>query len=131
MLKSFEVKTSSRNELVEITDKIKEIVINSKVKSGICAVYNPHTTAGILINENADPDVASDINNALEKLVPNINFAHLEGNSDSHLKSILVGKEKTLIIENNELVLGTWDGIFFTEFDGPRNRKVFVKIIEG
>lgn len=131
MIKTFEVKTNSRNELVEITDKIKEIVESSKVKEGICVIYNPHTTAGILINENADPDVASDMNKALTKLVPDINFAHMERNSDSHLKSIIVGKEKTLIIENNQLILGTWDGCFFAEFDGPRNRKVFVKIIEG
>lgn len=129
MLKSFEVITSKRNEIIEITDKIKEIVDNSKVKSGICVIYNPHTTAGILINENADPAVAIDMNNVLEKLVPDINFTHLEGNSDSHLKSMLVGKEKTLIIENYELVLGTWDGIFFTEFDGPRKRTCYVKIM--
>jgi secondary thiamine-phosphate synthase enzyme len=129
MLKSFEVKTSKRNEMVEITGKVKEILKESKVKSGVLVVYNPHTTAGILINENADPDVMNDMNNAFEELVPDVNFAHLEGNSDSHFKSIIVGKEKTLIIDDNELVLGTWDGIFFAEFDGPRSRKVFVKII--
>jgi secondary thiamine-phosphate synthase enzyme len=95
----------------------------------LCVLYVPHTTAGLIIQENADPAVKEDLLNSLEELVPKINFKHMEGNSDAHLKSTLVGKEKTLIIENNSLLLGTWDGIYFAEFDGPRTRKIFVKLI--
>ena len=126
MLKT--ITTNKRNELIDITSQIKEIISNSKIQSGICVLYTPHTTAGIIINENADPDVKTDLLNALEQMVPKIDFKHCEGNSDSHLKSLICGKGKTLIIENGELVLGTWDSIYFAEFDGPRNRKVFVKI---
>lgn len=125
------IDTTKRNELIEITSKIQKLVFDSKIKSGICVIYVPHTTAGLIINENADPDVKTDLLNSLEKLVPRIKFLHVEGNSDSHLKSIIVGKEKTIIIENNELVLGVWDGLFFCEFDGPRKRKVFLKLISG
>lgn len=129
MLKKINLKTTKRNELIDITNEVQEIIKESKIKSGVCVIYNPHTTAGIVINENADPDVKIDLLNALEKLVPKINFFHAEGNSDSHLKSMIAGKEKTLIIENNELILGTWDGIFFAEFDGPRNRQLVIKLI--
>jgi secondary thiamine-phosphate synthase enzyme len=125
------VKSAKRNELIEITNEIQKIILKSRVSSGICVLYTPHTTAGIIINENADPDVKVDILGALEDMVPKIDFKHCEGNSDSHLKSLICGKEKNLIIENNNLVLGTWDGIYFGEFDGPRERKVFVKIIES
>jgi secondary thiamine-phosphate synthase enzyme len=129
MLKEISVESKERNEMIDITEEIKSIILESKVFSGICVLYTPHTTAGIIINENADPDVKNDLLNALEKMVPNINFQHSEGNSDSHLKSALVGKDKTLIIKNSELVLGTWDSIYFMEADGPRRRKVFVKIL--
>jgi secondary thiamine-phosphate synthase enzyme len=128
MLKEINVKTNSRNELIDITEQIQQIVSESKISSGLCVLYTPHTTAGLIINENADPDVQKDLLNALEELVPKINFKHSEGNSDAHLKSTLVGKEKNLIIEKSSLLLGTWDGIYFAEFDGPRNRKVFVKL---
>lgn len=129
MLKEINVKTNKRNELIDITFQIQKIISESKISSGLCVLYTPHTTAGIIINENADPDVKTDLLSALEKLVPKINFKHVEGNSDSHLKSLLCGKEKTLIIKNSQLRLGAWDGIYFVEFDGPRNRKVYVKII--
>jgi secondary thiamine-phosphate synthase enzyme len=92
-------------------------------------VYCPHTTSGIIVNENSDPDVVSDLLEALEKVVPKINFRHAEGNSDSHLKSTLVGCEKTFIVQDGTLLLGVWQGIFFAEFDGPRERKVFIKIL--
>jgi secondary thiamine-phosphate synthase enzyme len=124
------LKSTKRNELIDITSKLQKIVSESKISSGICVIYTPHTTAGIIINENADPDVKTDLLAALEQMVPKINFLHGEGNSDSHLKSLLCGKEKTLIIENNVLVLGTWEGIYFADFDGPRDRRVFVKLIE-
>lgn len=130
LLKEIKIKSKERNELIDITNQIEKIISESKTKSGICVLYTPHTTAGIIINENADPDVKTDLINALEKIVPKINYLHSEGNSDAHLKSILVGKEKTLIIENEELVLGMWDGIYFCEFDGPRERKIIIKIIK-
>ena len=132
MLESFNVVTSRRNEIIDITSKVREVLRKSKVKSGICVVYTPHTTAAITVNEHADPAVATDIENALSKLVPpNAGYKHLEGNSDSHIKTTLVSPSMTLIVENGEPLLGTWQGIFFCEFDGPRTRKVFVKVIEG
>ncbi len=132
MLESFNVVTSRRNEIIDVTSKVREIVKKSKVKSGICVVYTPHTTAAVTVNEHADPAVATDIENALSKLVPpNAGYRHLEGNSDSHIKTSLISPSITLIVENGEPLLGTWQGIFFCEFDGPRTRKVFVKVIEG
>ena len=132
MLESFNVVTSRRNEIIDVTSKVREIIKRSKIKSGICVVYTPHTTAAITVNEHADPAVATDIENALSKLVPaNAGYRHLEGNSDSHIKTSLIGPSMTLIVENGEPLLGTWQGIFFCEFDGPRTRKVFVKVIEG
>ena len=132
MLESFNVTTSRRNEIIDVTSKVREIVKKSKVKSGICVVYTPHTTAAITVNEHADPAVATDIENALNKLVPpNVGYKHLEGNSDSHIKTTLVSSSMTFIVEDGEPLLGTWQGIFFCEFDGPRTRKVFVKVIEG
>ena len=128
MLKEILITTKKRNELIDITDKIQKIVSESGTCSGSCFLYCPHTTAGLIINENADPNVGKDLLEALEKMVPKMNFLHSEGNSDAHLKSALVGKEKTLLIEENDLVLGQWDAIYFAEFDGPRQRKVFVKL---
>lgn len=130
MLKEFFIKTHQRSEFIDITDIVRGYVVNSKVKSGICVIYVPHTTAGITINENADPSVKKDMNIFLSNLIPKEPyFTHLEGNSDSHIKSTLVGPSLTLIINNNDILLGTWQGIYFSEFDGPRNRKFFVKII--
>ena len=129
MLRDISVRTSKRNELVNITSQVEEIVSESKVKNGLCIVYCPHTTSGIIVNENADPDVVSDLLEALEKIVPKINFRHVEGNSDAHLKSTLVGCEKTFVVKNGALGLGTWQGIFYAEFDGPRDRRVLVKIV--
>ncbi|MBT1247271.1 MULTISPECIES: secondary thiamine-phosphate synthase enzyme YjbQ [unclassified Thermosipho (in: thermotogales)] len=130
MLYSFEVMTRSRNSLIDITEKVNKVVKDSGVKSGVCVVFIPHTTAGITINENADPSVKGDIERTLSKIVPpNWEYTHLEGNSDSHVKSTLVSPSITLIIENGKILLGTWQGIYFCEFDGPRRRKVFLKII--
>ncbi|ABR30298.1 hypothetical protein SU69_02240 [Thermosipho melanesiensis] len=130
MLYSFEVSTNARNMLVDITYKVNEVVKKSGVTSGICVVYVPHTTAAVTINENADPSVKRDIENTLSKVIlPDWGYTHLEGNSDSHIKSTLVSPSITLIIDNGNLLLGTWQGVYFCEFDGPRRRKVYVKII--
>ncbi len=130
MFKEINIRTNKKNELIDITSKVQEVVNISNVDSGLCVVYVPHTTAGIIINENADPDVQTDLLNSLEEMVPKINFKHIEGNSDAHLKSLICGKDKTMVVENSSLKLGQWDGLFFAEFDGPRERKVFVKISE-
>ena len=129
MLKEIPIKTAKRTELVNITGKVEQIVKESKVAGGLCVVYTPHTTAAITINENADPDVIADIIAKLNKLIPeNENYLHSEGNGDAHIKSSLLGCEKTLLIKQGKLLLGTWQGIYFCEFDGPRERKVLIKI---
>ncbi len=132
MLETITIRTRTRNELLDITHEVQKIVQKSSVKEGICVVYVPHTTAGVTVNENADPSVASDIRNTLSKLVPaGAGYSHLEGNADSHIKSTIVGPSITLIVSEGRLVLGTWQGVFFCEFDGPRTRKVIVKVMEG
>ncbi len=129
-MEKINVKTNSRIELVDITDKIQAIVSKSKVKEGVCLIFCPHTTAGLTINENADPSVRQDIIHALNKLIPeNAGYAHSEGNADSHIKSSLFGSSLTIFVENGQLALGTWQGIYFCEGDGPRSREVWVKII--
>lgn len=129
-MEKISVKTNSRIELIDITDKIQAVISKNKTKSGICFLFCPHTTAGVTINENADPSVRQDMINALNKLVPeNAGYAHAEGNSDSHIKSSLFGSSLTVFIEGNRLVLGTWQGIFFCESDGPRSREVWAKIL--
>ena len=116
--------------MVDITVAVARLVRESGVAEGICQVYSPHTTAGITINENADPDVAHDMERALDRLVPqDTAYRHAEGNSDSHIKSTLVGVSQSVIVENGELLLGRWQGIYFCEFDGPRQREVHVKVI--
>lgn len=130
MLHYIQVSSCSRNELIDITSRVEDLLRISGVSSGACHLYCPHTTAGITVNEGADPDVRSDISRFLETLVPvDAPFAHGEGNSDAHVKSTLVGVSETLIIENGCLLLGTWHAVYFCEFDGPRSRKVMVKII--
>ena len=132
MLKYIEVITQKRTHFEDITDEVQEVVDESGVQEGICYLYVPHTTAGIFINENADPDVKWDIEQTLEKLIPwENNYKHIEGNAAAHIKSVLVGTNTFIPIKNGRLMLGTWQGIFFAEFDGPRTRKVIVKIIEG
>jgi len=126
------VKTKDRVELVDITKKVKKLVEDQSIKSGILVINIPHTTAGVTINENADPSVKKDIVNELNKVIPfNDNYNHLEGNSAAHIKSSIIGSDQTIIIENGKLQLGRWQGIFFCEFDGPRNRKMNFKIIES
>ncbi len=124
-----DIKTGSRTQFLDITDKIERAVAESGIKDGICTVFVPHTTAGITINENADPSVVSDIINTLNKLVPrDAGYAHLEGNADSHVKASLMGSSAQIIVKNGSLVLGTWQGIYFCEFDGPRNRYALVEV---
>ena len=126
----FDVQTGSREVLVDITGQVEEEVRRSDIKSGICLVYVPHTTAAVTINENADPSVRQDIVMTLRKSVPDsLPYAHAEGNSPAHVKSSLVGSSVTVPIEDGRLVLGTWQGVFFCEFDGPRRRQVYVKIV--
>ncbi|MBN1941633.1 MAG: YjbQ family protein [Candidatus Diapherotrites archaeon] len=125
------VKSGSRNELIDVTSGLQALVSNEKVKEGICVVYCPHTTAGVFVNENADPSVKSDILRQLEKIAPaNAGYSHAEGNADSHIKGALVGNNQTLLVSDGRLQLGTWGGVFFAEFDGPRNRKLLVQLIE-
>jgi secondary thiamine-phosphate synthase enzyme len=124
------IKTSSRVELQDITSEVRNIIEKSGVASGVCHILVPHTTAGIMVNEHADPSVAEDIASQLEEIVPrHRNYRHLEGNSPAHIKASLLGDSRTLFIEDGKLVLGTWQGIFFCEFDGPRSRHVMVKIV--
>jgi secondary thiamine-phosphate synthase enzyme len=124
------VQTRKRNDFVEITDKIDSIVKSKNIKSGICFIFVPHTTCGLTINENADPSVKRDIMDKFEELVPeNDRYSHSEGNADSHIKSTITGHSLTVFIEDGILKLGTWQGIFLCEFDGPRAREVWIKII--
>lgn len=130
-MQKIDVETSSRVGLIDITHKINSVVAGSKVKDGMCFVFCPHTTAGLTINENADPSVRSDIINKLEQLIPRSSaYTHSEGNADSHIKSSLFGSSLTIFIENNSLALGTWQGVYLCEGDGPRSREVWVKIIQ-
>lgn len=126
----YSITTSSRTELVNIDHLIREAIAESGVKDGICCVFVPHTTAGIIINENTDPNVAVDILKELNKTIPfNDHYAHIEGNSAAHIKSSLVGCSISIIIENGRPKFGTWQSVFFCEFDGPRRRKVWIKIL--
>ena len=126
---TLQVRTHKQFECINITSQVHSLIKDSGVKDGIVTIYCPHTTAAITINEGADPSVVHDLLYELDKLIPlRDNYQHLEGNSAAHIKSSLVGCSQTVIIENGSLVLGTWQAIFFCEFDGPRNRKVFIKI---
>jgi secondary thiamine-phosphate synthase enzyme len=123
-MNTIEVHTTSHRQMVDITRRVAATVEDTE--SGICHVYVPHTTAAVVINEHADPDVARDLIAAYEAMVPEIRFAHAEGNSDAHLMTTLLGSSVTVPVENGRLRLGTWQGIFFVELDGPRTRKVWV-----
>jgi secondary thiamine-phosphate synthase enzyme len=130
LITKIDIKTKSRIEFLEITGEIRNIVGQSGVKSGVCYVFVPHTTAGILVNEHADPAVVADIAAQLDAVAPqHKNYRHTEGNAPAHIKASLIGDSRALFIEDGRLVLGTWQGIFFGEFDGPRSRSVLVKII--
>jgi secondary thiamine-phosphate synthase enzyme len=126
------VRTRTRSEMVDITTQVQDAVAASGVQDGICVVYVPHTTAGVTINEHADPDVAADILHALAHVVPDLpGFRHVEGNSDAHVKAALTGTSQWLIVQDGRLKLGRWQGIFFCEFDGPRQRTVWVQVVRG
>ena len=124
------LKTDRRTQLVEVTAQVQKVVASSGVATGICYLYVPHTTAAITINECADPDVAEDNEGALDRLIPATGpYRHSEGNSDSHVKSVLVGASQIIHVEGGKLVLGRWQGVFFCEFDGPRERNLQVKVV--
>jgi secondary thiamine-phosphate synthase enzyme len=123
------IRTSSRSQFVDITSDVQDVVTTSGITDGVCTVFVPHTTAGVTINENADPDVVRDLIATLNRIIPeNGDYRHAEGNSDAHLKASMMGFSETIFVENGRLFLGTWQGIYFCEFDGPRNRHIFVKV---
>jgi secondary thiamine-phosphate synthase enzyme len=124
------IRTERRTQLVDVTAQVQKVVASSGVAKGFCYLYVPHTTAAVTINENADPDVARDIEGALDRIVPTTApYRHGEGNSDSHIKAALVGASQIVFVEGGKLALGRWQGIFFCEFDGPRERKLQVKVL--
>ena len=130
MIHEIELRTKSRTDFQDITSRIREIVTSDGVKNGLCQIFVPHTTAAVTINESADPGVATDITSQLDSLIPQQgNYRHLEGNSPAHIKASLVGSSEVVLVEDSKIILGTWQGIFFCEFDGPRNRIVIVKTI--
>lgn len=129
MLFNFQLKTPKEG-LVDITAEVTEAISESGVNEGVCVVYCPHTTAAVTINENADPDVKTDFISGFDKVFPDFeSFRHAEGNSDAHIKSSVVGASETIIVTGGRPLLGTWQGVYFCEFDGPRNRKFYVKVI--
>jgi secondary thiamine-phosphate synthase enzyme len=131
-VKTIAIRSTSREELLDVTQQVQEAVRASGVRSGVVWIMSPHTTAGITIQENADPDVRTDLLEHLRSLVPHsAAFLHAEGNSDAHIKTSLVGASQATAIDGGKLLLGTWQAIYFCEFDGPRSRKVLVKILEG
>ena len=131
MIRQFRVQTKSRTELVDITQGVQRLVTESGIRSGVCYMYVPHTTSAITINENTDPNVGRDILKELNKVIPfDDQYSHNEGNSAAHIKSTLVGVSKSIIVEEGRLALGTWQAIFYCEFDGPRDRRVFVKVMK-
>ena len=130
MLKEITIKTNTQTQILDITAQAQKIVEESGITEGLCCVFIPHTTAGVTINENADPSVKQDILMELNKVIPfRDNYSHLEGNSAAHIKASIIGSSVNIPVKNNNLLLGTWQGICFCEFDGPRTRKYFVKIV--
>lgn len=133
MLHKIEMNTSKRDEMRDITRDVQSYVRKSGISDGLAVIYTPHTTAGITINENADPDVKHDVLMRLDEVYPwnHPKYRHAEGNTASHLKAITTGTSQTVIIQNGKLLLGRWQGIYFCEFDGPRTRDCYIKIMEG
>jgi secondary thiamine-phosphate synthase enzyme len=130
MLKEITIKTNTQTQILDITAHVQKIVSESGIAEGLCCVFIPHTTAGVTINENADPSVKQDIVMELNKVIPfNDNYSHSEGNSAAHIKASIIGSSVNVPVKNNNLLLGTWQGICFCEFDGPRQRHFYVKII--
>jgi len=130
MIKVLEVRTASRNQMVDVTSRVKEVVSASGVREGLCVLYVPHTTAAVAINEGADPAVAEDILAQLARLAPPDGcYSHREGNADAHIKATIVGASRVVPVSGGRLMLGTWQAVFFCEFDGPRHRKLVVQVI--
>ena len=130
-MKRIPIKTNTQTQILDITIHVQKVVDESKIKEGICYLFVPHTTAGITINENADPSVKSDILKELNKIVPfKDNYTHIEGNSAAHIKASIMGFSQNILVDKGRLVLGTWQGIYFCEFDGPRTRNLYIKIVE-
>jgi secondary thiamine-phosphate synthase enzyme len=130
MLKEITIKTNTQTQVLDITAQVQKVVVKSEIAEGLCCVFVPHTTAGVTINENADPSVKQDILMELNKVIPfDDDYNHLEGNSAAHIKASIIGSSVNIPVKNNNLLLGTWQGICFCEFDGPRTRKFYVKII--
>jgi secondary thiamine-phosphate synthase enzyme len=124
------VRTGRRTQLMDVTDEVQRAVAAAGVVSGVCYVYVPHTTAGVVINEHFDPDVATDLEGIFERLVPRSGpYRHAEGNSDSHAKAAITGTSAMIFVDEGKLVLGQWQGVFFCEFDGPRERKIWVRVV--
>jgi secondary thiamine-phosphate synthase enzyme len=131
MVRYINVRSRSRIEFIDITEMLQDVVKESAIEKGVCYLYVPHTTAGITINEGADPSVQRDIQNTLSRIIPHeLNYAHREGNADAHIKSTLVGTSVNVIIDEGKLLLGTWQSIFFCDFDGPRHRRIAIKFIQ-
>jgi secondary thiamine-phosphate synthase enzyme len=132
MLRTIDVRTGGKTELVDLTARVQEVVRDSGVTEGLCHVFVPHTTAGVTINENADPSVKADILMVLNKVISDTEpYRHAEGNSPAHMKASLMGPQLTVVVNGGRLLLGTWQGIFFCEFDGPRSRRVHIKVTSG
>jgi secondary thiamine-phosphate synthase enzyme len=130
-MQTLRIKTARRTQLLDVTQQVQRVVAASGAVTGICHVYVPHTTAGVMINEHADPDVATDLEGVFDRLVPHAGpYRHAEGNTDSHAKAVLAGASQLIFVEKGELALGTWQGIFLCEFDGPRERKIWVKVVD-
>lgn len=130
MLKTLNIKSKSKVEFIDITEEVNKIIKESNIKSGLCYLYVPHTTAGITVNEGADPSVKRDIIITLNRIIPfEGDYQHMEGNSAAHIKSTIVGVSLNLIVEDGKLFLGTWQSVYFCEFDGPRHRRVLIKLV--
>lgn len=132
MLETLSVRTNTRTELLDLTSQVQEVVNKSGVSEGLCHVFVPHTTAAVTINENADPSVKADILMVLNKIISDREpYRHQEGNSPAHVKASVIGPHLTILVSKGRLVLGTWQGVFFCEFDGPRSRRMHVKVVPG
>jgi len=131
MIRQLRVKTNARTELVDITQGVQRLVAESGIRSGVCYIYVPHTTAAVTINENSDPNVGRDLLKEMNKIIPfDDNYGHSEGNSAAHIKSSIIGVSMPVLVDDGRLALGTWQALFFCEFDGPRDRRVMVKVMK-
>jgi secondary thiamine-phosphate synthase enzyme len=129
-METVRVKTNQRTQLVDVTNEVERVVAKSGVNEGVCYIFVPHTTAAVMINEHADPDVASDLEGVFDRLVPHKGpYRHAEGNTDSHAKAVMVGASQVVLVAGGKVALGTWQGVFFCEFDGPRDRKMWIRVV--